>query len=904
MNHKSVLLLLAIALAVLGASGQTSATTTPLAGIRMIGAGEGGFALAVRHDGAVLSWGANAAGMLGNGTTDPNLLPSAVIGLGTGSDVVAMAPSTVFALALKADGSVVGWGANALGQLGDGTFANRPTPVTSARFGSGSGVVAIAAGLSHAVALKADGSVWSWGSNNNGNLGNPSIVGASNVPVPVIGLGSGSGVVALTAGGNFTLARKADGTVWGWGTNNNGQLGIGNNINQPVPVQVKGPGAVGVLSNIVALSAPPAAGGVFALALSADGTLWAWGNNSSGQLGDGTTTDRNTPVQVKGVGGSGVLNDVAAIDAGGGANNLHALAMQIDGTVLAWGSNSNGQLGTADTRASAVPVQVSGLGRGSGVAAVSAGTGLSLALKADGAVLAWGDNSSGQLGDGTFSGHATPAAVAGMMEIRSISTQILSHHSLAIRTDGVVVAWGNNDNGQLGTGDTANQLVAVAVPNLSDVIATAVGASHSVALTADGTVWAWADNSSGQLGIGTSTDQFSPVQVRISATSLLHNVTAIAAASNTSYALTADGAVFAWGANTAGQLGTNTMSSESFAVPVHGIGNVGFLTGVTAIAANGSAAYALTGDGSVLAWGLNAGGQVGDGTLTQRLTPVQVSGLGPGSGVISIAAIAGGAAALKSDGSVFAWGLNGAGQIGDGTTAARVAPVAVTGLGSGSGVVAIGAGGGVGQGHTFALKSNGTLLSWGTNGSGQLGDGTLAAHLTPQPVPAAGSDLWSVAGGALHSLALDSAGNVWSWGANGSGQLGDGTTYTKNLTPAPVLFDDVTPPAFVSLAVSGTVLWPPNGARVPVTVSGIVEDADSSVASATYAVTDEYGHWQPAGTLALDASGRFSVRLVLEASRRDDDRDGRQYLIVLTARDPAGNTSTRTAQVTVPHHLK
>jgi len=904
MKQNSALLLLAIVLAVFIAAGRPAAETTPLVRITMISAGEGGFALALRNDGTILSWGANAAGMLGNGTTDPNLLPSAVSGLGGNSDVVAVAASTVFALALKADGAVVGWGANALGQLGDGTFTNRLTPAASATLGSGSGVVAIAVGLSHAVALKADGSVWSWGSNNNGNLGNPAILGASNVPVPVVGLGSGSGVVSLTAGGNFTLALKADGTVWAWGNNNNGQLGIGNNTNQPTPVQVKGSGGVGVLSNIVAVSAPPAAAGAFALALGADRTVWAWGNNSSGQLGDGTTANRNTPGQVKGVGGLAVLADVTAIDAGGGANNLHALAVQTDGTVLAWGSNSNGQLGTGDIVANTVPAAVVGLGRGSPVVAVSAGTGLSLALNADGSVLAWGDNSSGQLGDGTFFGRPTPAVVAGMTEIRSISTSILSNHSLAIQTDGVVVAWGNNDNGQLGTGDTANRPVAAAVPNLVDVIATAVGSSHSLALKADGTVWSWGDNSAGQLGVGSTTDQFSPVQVRTSATDMLHNVTAITAGSNISYALTSEGAMFAWGLNTNGQLGTNRTNSESFAVPVHGIDDVGSLTGVTAIAANGSASYALTGDGSVLAWGQNAGGQVGDGTLMQRLTPVQVSGLGPGSGVISIAAIAGGAAALKSDGSVLAWGLNGAGQIGDGTATTRVVPVAVTGLGSGSGVVAIGAGGGIGTGHTFALKSDGTLLSWGTNGSGQLGDGTLAAHLTPQSVPFAGSALRSVAGGSLHSLAFDSAGTVWSWGANGSGQLGDGTTYTKNLTPAPVLFDDVTPPAFGSLAVSRTVLWPPNGSRVPVTVSGIVEDVDSSVASATYAVVDEYGRLQPAGTLRLDASGRFSVTVMLDASRRDADRDGRKYLIVLTAQDPAGNMSTRSAQVTVPHDLR
>src|SRR5262245_25669118 len=132
-------LLLAMALAVFVSAGRTSAETTPLARVTTISAGEGGFALALRHDGAVLGWGANAAGTLGSGMTDPNLLPSAVFGLGAGSDVIAVAPSTVFALALKADGTVLGWGANALGQLGDSTFTNRLIPVTSATFGSGSG---------------------------------------------------------------------------------------------------------------------------------------------------------------------------------------------------------------------------------------------------------------------------------------------------------------------------------------------------------------------------------------------------------------------------------------------------------------------------------------------------------------------------------------------------------------------------------------------------------------------------------------------------------------------------------------------------------------------------------------------------------------------------------------------
>ena len=213
----SSLFLAASLSAIAGMADRGFATSVPLSGITVVRAGEGSFGLALKQDGTVLSWGSNTAGTLGNGTTDPNLTPMQVSGLGSGSGVVALAPSTPFSLALKSDGTVIGWGANALGQLGDGTFTNRLTPVPVSGLGSGSGVIAIATGLSHSVAVKADGSVWAWGSNNNNNLGNPAVVGPRNVPVPVSGLGDGSGVVALAAGGNFTLALKSDGTVWGLG---------------------------------------------------------------------------------------------------------------------------------------------------------------------------------------------------------------------------------------------------------------------------------------------------------------------------------------------------------------------------------------------------------------------------------------------------------------------------------------------------------------------------------------------------------------------------------------------------------------------------------------------------------------------------------------------------------------
>ena len=562
-----------------------------------------------------------------------------------------------------------------------------------------------------------------------------------------------------------------------------------------------------------------------------------------------------------------------------------------------------------------------------------------------------------------------------------------------------MLAWGNNSSGQLGLGNTANQSTPVVVPTLVNVNGIAVGSDHSLAITSDGAAWAWGNNSSGQLGIGNTSNQSIPVQVRTSTTSFLTSVAAVTAAGSTSFALTSDGSVWAWGVNTTGQLGINSLATQLFAVRVHGVGNTGFLTGVSTIAEIGGSAFALQLDGTVLAWGQNAGGQLGDGTTTQRLTPVQVSGLGSGSGVVVIAGIAGGGAVLKADGTVLAWGLNGSGQIGDDTATQRLTPVQVSGLGSGSGVIGIAGGGSVGAGHTLALKSDGTVLSWGGNGSGQLGDGSLSPHLIPSPVPGlgSGSGVIAVAAGLSHSLALTSDGTVLSWGANASGQLGDGTVYTRNLTPSNVRFDDVTSPAFSSIHVSpslvgaaaqvtltktvsdadsgvsvvtasarsgafvwerrhhrvdscvgtafsgvwsgtftfpadapdgtctmmdsavdaaenastvtdGTItldrtppvvsvsssratLWPPNGKMVPVIVSGTIADTGSGVkvSSVAYSVTDEYGSVQPHGSVALGTNGRYTFTLELEASRHGDDRDGRQYVISVSAQDKAEN---------------
>jgi len=383
------------------------------------------------------------------------------------------------------------------------------------------------------------------------------------------------------------------GDAWAWGNNFDGQLGDSTAGRRRTPAQVLGPEGVGFLTDVAAI----AAGEVHSLALKADGTVWAWGGNYSGQLGDGTITQqRLTPVQVRGPGGVGFLTDVAAIAAGFG----HSLALKADGAVWAWGRNDQGQLGDGTTGQRLTPVQVRGPdGKDflANVAALAAGSSHSLALKADGTVWAWGSNFVGQLGDGTITQRLTPVQVRG----------------------------------------------PGGVDFLTDVAAIAAGSRHSLALKADGTAWAWGANNSGQLGDGTTTNRFTPVQVRgPGGVDFLTDVAAIAARQIHSLALKADGAVWAWGDNSSGQLGDGTTTNRVTPVQVLGPGGVGFLTDVAAIAAGQLHSLALKADGAVWAWGFNSSGQLGDGTTTRRLTPVQVLGPGGVGFLTDVAAIAGG----------------------------------------------------------------------------------------------------------------------------------------------------------------------------------------------------------------------------------------------------------------------
>jgi alpha-tubulin suppressor-like RCC1 family protein len=341
--------------------------------------------LAIQKDGSLWAWGQNYIGQLGLGSADdnPHFKPARV---GNASNWVAVAAGGGHSLGLQADGRFCAWGDNQAGQLGVGYADNNPHPEPA--WGWISPLVTVAAGWAHSLGLGIDFSLyaWAWGSNQFGQLGLGGLTDTDPHPIPAL-LAPPTGWVAVAAGGNHSLGLQADGSLWAWGWNFDGQLGLGGPPQTPDNEPHPTPAQVGTDHDWVAV----AAGGNHSLGLKADGTLWAWGANSLGQLGLGNTDNLKIPTQV------GTEHGWVAVTAGA----QHSLGLKADGALYSWGWNSNGQLGLlpggiggGDTDPHPTPEQV----QGTGWVAVTAGSVHSLGLKADGSLWAWGGNNYGQLG--------------------------------------------------------------------------------------------------------------------------------------------------------------------------------------------------------------------------------------------------------------------------------------------------------------------------------------------------------------------------------------------------------------------------------------------------------------------------------------------------------------------------
>ena len=696
-----------------------------------------GYTVALKSDGTVWAWGLANNGRLGNGVTSGVFSsPVQVTGL-TGVVAISASSNGATTLALKSDGTVWGWGDGSRAQLGSGGASDNPVPI---QVNGLSGIRAISMGTEHGLAVKQDGTLWAWGNNGYGQLGD----GTNDTRYTPIQITDG--IKGISAGRNSSMAIKTDGTVWTWGDNYFGQLGDGTTTLRLSPVKING------LANVTAV----AMGYNHALAMTSGGTVWAWGNNSYGQLGNGTTTNSSTPVaMVENMAPVVTLVAPTGTQANPTVVNIEqpsiswqqndasltvftAFQVQIlsesgtmvlDSGVIDQNTTSNSGSWTVSSvlpvnQKLQVKVRVS-----DGVVwsewspvgwmlvspslttvpGVAAGGSYSLALKADGTVWAWGENSYGQLGDGTTTSRTTAIQIPGLSEIVQVS--VGGGHSVALKNDGTVWTWGYNGSGQLGDGTTTNRRSPVQVPNLTDVIAIAAGSGYTVALKSDGTVWAWGLANNGRLGNGVTSGVFSsPVQV-----TGLTGVVAISASSNgaTTLALKSDGTVWGWGDGSRAQLGSGGASDNPVPIQVNG------LSGIRAISMGTEHGLAVKQDGTLWAWGNNGYGQLGDGTNDTRYTPIQIT-----DGIKGISAGRNSSMAIKTDGTVWTWGDNYFGQLGDGTTTLRLSPVKINGLANVTAVA-------MGYNHALAMTSDGTVWAWGNNSYGQLGNGTTTNSSTP-----------------------------------------------------------------------------------------------------------------------------------------------------------------------------
>ena len=594
-------------------------------------------------------------------------------------------------------------------------------------FSSAGEIVQVAAGGTHSAAVTKDGDLYMWGSNGAGQLG---VYSNANSKIPIKVNNSSStlpekSVKYVALGGNHSAAITKDGSLYIWGWNNYGQLGDGTTTERYTPIKI--------MDNVASVSL----GDYHSAAVTKDGSLYMWGNNSSGQLGDGTTTSRYTPVKI--------MNNVASVSLG----SSHSAAITKDGSLYMWGWNHYGQLGDGTTTSYRyTPVKIM-----DNVASVSLGGIHSAAITKDGSLYKWGG------GDKT-----RPHRVASNVQ----SVKLGYSHTTVISKDGGLYTWGYNDYGQLGNGTTTNSSNPIKIMN--DAVDCAGGGNHTIALKKDGTVYTWGYNNCGQLGDGTTTDRTSPGAIQIydhtnvlTSSGVKHGIipdngnysfgstgeiVQVAAGGTHSAAVTKDGDLYMWGSNGAGQLGVYSNANSKIPIKVNNSSSTLPEKSVKYVALGGNHSAAITKDGSLYIWGWNNYGQLGDGTTTERYTPIKIM-----DNVASVSLGDYHSAAVTKDGSLYMWGNNSSGQLGDGTTTSRYTPVKIM-----NNVASVS----LGSSHSAAITKDGSLYMWGWNHYGQLGDGTTTSYrYTPVKIM---DNVASVSLGGIHSAAITKDGSLYKWG--------------------------------------------------------------------------------------------------------------------------------------------
>lgn len=635
-------------------------------------------------NGTVKCWGDNSYGQLGNGTTNDSLVPVAVVGL---SNVKSLAVGMAYdhMCAVKQSGQVVCWGFNDRGQLGNGTTNHSSTPVNVT--GLSSNVETVFVGISTSCAIVA-GAAKCWGSGGSGQLGNGSF-NSSSIPVQVSGLTSG--VTDMALGGISTCAIVA-GAAKCWGSNNFGQLGNGTLNTSLTPAQVYG--LTANVKNI--MSGYNHVCAIVNTSIGARGNeMQCWGNNDFHQVGS-TNNYEMIPFTVASTNGSTKL----------GSGRNHSCTIIMSSVMRCWGLNSDAQLGIG-TQEPEVATPTDVIRPIAHVIEMDLGAVHSCVTLANSLNRCWGDNQTYQIGTGVNTIYPNPTYPQGLP---AAGLDIAAGGAgCVISTDKRVFCWGGNQSGEIGNGTTT--IVAtptyINVPGITEQIDSTSASTCAVSDT--GQVHCWGNNQYGQVGDGTTINRSTPKLVNLGG-----QATSVSTGVMHTCALMTTGQVKCWGNNQYGQLGINSTTNASTPQLVHTISNA------VELHSNGSHTCALLASSELRCWGSNNYGQIGNGNTINAVVPFSIL-----TGVKSVGLGFNHSCAIMLDGTLKCWGFNSDGQLGNGTTTNSHSPITISGINDLKTVRG-------GIFHTCAAQqSTPTIYCWGDNTYGQLGNGSTTDSLVP-----------------------------------------------------------------------------------------------------------------------------------------------------------------------------
>jgi alpha-tubulin suppressor-like RCC1 family protein len=514
-----------------------------------------------------------------------------------------------------------------------------------------------------------------------------------------------------------------------------GQAPAVNLTNTLTPVQL---GGLSIWTSLLNDSSSPN----WSAAIQNNGTLWAWGQGGQGQLGNLSTTNISSPVQV------GTLSTWAQVACG----YRHTLAIQSNGTLWSWGYNAYGQLGNSNTTNYSSPVQIGAL---STWTQISCGYAHSLSIQSNGTLWTWGSNSYGQLGLNTSTNYSSPVQIGALSAWTQVACGFF--HSMAVQTNGTLWAWGLNGNGQLGLGDTTNRSSPVQVGTLTIWKQISAGGLATLVLQSNGTLWTWGYNAYGQLGLNDTTYRSSPTQV-----GTLSSWTQVTGGGYSTLAIQNNGTLWSWGNNSYGQLGLNTTVGISSPV------QVGVLSSWTQVACVYWNSLALQNNGTLYAWGSNSFGQLGQYNPAAYSLTNYPSQFNTGNFNKVTASNSQSYFRRTADNTVVQTGTA------DIPTIDTTNSIAWTSYDTG-------------QYHFVGVQTNGTAWSIGNNSYGQLGLNTTTSLYSSLTQIGAGTN-WSRAIAADYgSMLIDNSNNAWVFGNNNQYQLGLSDT-TNRSSPVQITY--------------------------------------------------------------------------------------------------------------------